>query len=114
MGVVRLPLALRGEVWLMELDPTVGREIQKTRPCLVVSPDSMNRHLETVTVMPMTSKSRPAPFRVPVRFRETDGFLLAEQLRTTDRHRLRRRVGTIDKPTLVAALRILREMFEED
>jgi mRNA interferase MazF len=114
MGVVRLPPALRGEVWLTELDPTVGREIQKTRPCLVVSPDSMNRHLDTVTVMPMTGGSRPAPFRVATRFGNKDGLLLAEQLRTADRHRLVRKVGRMDPQTLAAALAVLREMFEED
>jgi mRNA interferase MazF len=111
--MVRLPVALRGEVWLTELDPTVGREIQKTRPCLIVSPDSMNRHLDTVTVMPMTSGSRPAPFRIATTFGKRQGLLLAEQLRTTDRHRLIRRVGTIDAQVLAAALATLREMFEE-
>jgi mRNA interferase MazF len=113
MGVVRLPAALRGEVWLTELDPTIGREIQKTRPCLIVSPDSMNRHLDTVTVMPMTSGSRPAPFRVATTFGKKQGFLLADQLRTTDRHRLIRCVGTVDEATLTASLSVLREMFEE-
>jgi mRNA interferase MazF len=113
MGVVRPPSALRGEVWLTELDPTIGREIQKTSPCLIVSPDSMNRHLDTVMVMPMTSGSRPAPFRVATKFGKKDGFLLAEQLRTTDRHRLIRRVGTIDDQTLTTVLAVLREMFEE-
>jgi len=111
--MVRLGLALRGEVWLTQLDPTVGREIQKTRPCLIVSPDSMNRHLDTVTVMPMTSGSRAAPFRVKINFAKKDGFLLAEQLRTTDRHRLIRKVGMVDAQTLAAALATLREMFED-
>lgn len=111
--MVRVPAALRGDVWLTELDPAVGRAIQKTRPCLIVSPDSMNRHLSTVTVMPMTSGSRPAPFRVPTSFGDKHGFLLAEQLRTTDRHRLIRKVGRADQGTLTAALALLREMFEE-
>lgn len=113
MGMVRLPLALRGEVWVTELDPTIGREIQKTRPCLIVSPDAMNRYLDTVTIMPLTSGSRPAPFRVPTVFDGRKGFLLAEQLRTADRHRLRSKLGRIDAKTLVAALAMLRDMFED-
>lgn len=113
MGMVRLPLALRGEIWITELDPTVGREIQKTRPCLIVSPDMMNRHLDTVTVMPLTSGSRSAPFRVPTGFGGKEGFLLAEQLRTADRRRLRGKLGKIDDRTLLTALAVLREMFEE-
>lgn len=111
--MVRLPLALRGEIWITELDPTVGREIQKTRPCLVVSPDSMNRHLDTVTIMPLTSGSRPAPFRVPTRIDGKEGLLLPEQLRTVDRHRLRSKLGRIDDATLASALAVLREMFED-
>ena len=111
--MVRLSPALRGDVWLTELDPTVGREIQKTRPCLVVSPDSMNRYLDTVTVMPMTSGSRPAPFRVATTFAGKDGLILAEQLRTADRHRMIRKLGRVDAPTLSAALAVLREMFED-
>jgi mRNA interferase MazF len=104
---------LRGEIWITELDPTVGREIQKTRPCLVVSPDSMNRHLDTVTIMPMTPGSREASFRVAVRFDNWQGYLLAEQLRTADRHRMYKKVGEVDEATLCAALATLREMFEE-
>jgi mRNA interferase MazF len=114
MGVVKAPLALRGEVWLIELDPTVGREIQKTRPCLIVSPDSMNRHLATVTIMPLTSGSRAAPFRVPVQFGKKEGLLLADQLRTADRSRLIQKVGQIEANTLSAALGTLRDMFEDD
>ena len=112
--MVRRKPPLRGEVWITELDPTVGREIQKTRPCLVISPDSMNRNLDTATIMPMTTGSRPAPFRVPIRFDGKQGFLLADQLRTADHHRMRKLVGSVDSATLTAALAILREMFEED
>jgi len=103
----------RGDIWIVELDPTVGREIQKTRPCLVVSPDVMNRHLDTCTIMPMTSGSRPAAYRVPVRFDGKQGFILADQLRTADYHRMRKKVATLDPATLAAALATLREMFED-
>lgn len=104
---------LRGEVWIVDLEPTVGREIQKVRPCLVISPDSMNRFLPTCIVMPLTSGSRPAPFRTPLHFRDKDGFLLAEQIRTVDRSRLKSKWGVIDDPSLNQALNVLREMFEE-
>jgi mRNA interferase MazF len=110
--MVKVAPVRRGEVWITELDPTVGREIQKTRPCLVVSPDSMNRFLDTVTVMPLTSGSRAAPFRVPVRFRGKDGLLLAEQLRTVDRLRLVSKLGVLTAEDLSSALAVLREMFE--
>lgn len=106
-------IVLRGEIWISELDPVVGSEIQKTRPCLIVSPDGMNRYLQTVTGMPMTTGSRTARFRVPVCFKGRDGFLLGDQLRTLDRRRLTKRVGTVDEVTLLAALATLRDMFEE-
>ena len=104
---------LRGEVWLADLDPTTGSEIRKTRPCLIVSPDSMNQHLRTITAMPLTSGSHPAPFRIAVRFQDKDGFLLADQVRTLDRRRLVKRLGKVSMPTLAAALAVLREMFHE-
>ena len=102
----------RGEVWLVGLDPTVGREIRKTRPCLIVSPDSMNRFLSTVTALPLTSGGQPAGFRVPVEFDKTNGLLLADQLRTLDRSRLIKRLGTLDEAAVAAALAVLRDMFE--
>jgi mRNA interferase MazF len=104
---------LRGEVWLAALDPTVGREIQKTRPCLIVSPDSMNRFLGTVTAVPLTSGSRPAGFRVPVVFKTTSGLLLCDQLRTLDKARLMKRLGAVAPTTLLNTLAVLRELFEE-
>jgi mRNA interferase MazF len=111
--VVKRPLPRRGDVWITDLEPTVGREIRKARPCLVVSPDAMNRFLRTYTVMPLTSGSRAAPFRIPTRFAGKDGFLLAEQLRTADLVRLKVKIGEIDKETLKRALAVLRDMFEE-
>ena len=100
-------------MWICELDPTVGREIQKTRPCLVVSPNSMNRSLATLTIMPITSGSRAAPFRVPTHIGGRDGFVLGDQLRTIDRHRLRKKVGSLEDDMLRSALSVLREMFED-
>ena len=101
----------RGEVWLCALDPTVGSEIQKTRPCVVVSPDELNDRLRTVIVAPMTTGSRPAPFRVPVTFQAKAGLILPEHLRTADRQRLVKRQGTINSVTLKLLLDIIKEMF---
>ncbi len=103
----------QGDIWLARLNPTVGSEIQKTRPCLIVSPDVMNRHLRTVTIMPLTSGSKPTPFRLAMELNERDGLLLADQLRTVSHIRLIKKVGTADRATLSAALSILREMFAE-
>jgi mRNA interferase MazF len=103
----------RGEVWLAALDPAVGSEIQKTRPCVVVSPPEMHDHLRTVTVAPMTTGSRPTPFRVPVSFQGREGLILLDQLRTLDRQRLVRRLGAVTAKTLSLALATLREAFEE-
>jgi mRNA interferase MazF len=104
---------LRGEIWLSGLDPTVGREIQKTRPCLIVSPDSMNRFLGTVTAVPLNSGSRAAGFRVPVAFKATSGLLLCDQLRTLDKARLIKHLGSVDPAVLRATLAVLRDLFEE-
>lgn len=101
----------RGEVWLVGLDPTIGSEIQKTRPCLVVSPDLMNAGLRTVILVPLTSAGRPAPFRVPVRFKRKDGLALPDQARTVDRGRLIKKLGNLDSPTVDRVLDVLRRMF---
>lgn len=109
-----MPLAKppkRGEIWLATLDPTPGSEIQKTRPCVVISPAEMNDHLRTLIVAPMTTGSRPAPFRIPIIFQRKSGLILLDQLRTLDRHRLVKRLGSAKPETLESALEALREMF---
>ena len=106
-------MVTRGEVWLANLDPTQGSEIRKTRPCLVISPPELHDHLRTITVAPMTTGSRPAPFRVGIRFENKDGFILLDQIRTLDKSRLVRRLGVVRKPTLTAVLAVLREIFED-
>lgn len=103
----------RGEIWLAALDPTVGSEIQKTRPCVIVSPPEMHDFLRTVTVAPMTTGSRPAPYRISVRFRGRAGLVLLDQMRTLDKQRLLRRLGAVSGNTLRLVLVALREMFEE-
>ena len=107
------PPVVRGEVWLAALDPAVGSEIQKTRPCLIVSPAEMHDHLRTVTVAPMTTGSRPAPYRIPVEFQGKKGLILLDQMRTLDKQRLVRRLGAVAPHTLGLTLTALREAFEE-
>jgi mRNA interferase MazF len=103
----------RGDVFLVALDPTLGREIKKTRPCVVVSPDDLNRHLRTVIVAPMTTGGHRYPFRVSCRFKGKDGFVVLDQLRTVDAERLVRKLGRLHARTMSAALNILGEMFTE-
>jgi mRNA interferase MazF len=103
----------RFEVHLVNLDPTIGREIKKTRPCLVISPDEMNRHLGTVIVAPMTTKSRDYPSRIACRFQGKDGQVVLDQIRTVDKIRLVKRLGTISASAQKQVLTILAEMFAE-
>ena len=101
----------RGDIWLAALDPTLGSEIQKTRPCVVVSPPEMNEHLRTMVVAPMTTGSRPAPFRIPITFQRKNGLILLDQLRTLDRQRLVQRLGVANAGTLARVLDGLQAMF---
>ena len=100
----------RFEVYLVNLDPTVGSEIEKTRPCLIISPDEMNRHIATVIVAPMTTKGRPYPTRVACRFQGKDGQIVLDQVRTIDKARLLRKLGQISKSTQADVLDTLAEM----
>ena len=102
---------VRGEVYLVTLDPTQGREIRKTRPCLVVSPDELNAHLGTFIVAPLTTGSHPYPFRVACRVAGKAGHVVLDQLRTVDHARLLRRVAKLPSATLSAVLTVLQEMF---
>jgi mRNA interferase MazF len=101
----------RGEVWLVVLDPTLGNEISKTRPCVVVSPPEMHDYLRTVIVVPMTTGSRPAPFRIPLRFSGKSGLILLDQIRTIDKRRLAKRVGVVSPATLRSTLVTLQQIF---
>jgi len=101
----------RYDVFLVQLDPTVGHEIRKTRPCAVVSPDEMNRHIGTVIVAPMTTKGRDYPTRVPCTFQGREGQVVLDQIRTVDRARLVRRLGRLSSPTGVRIGETLVEMF---
>ena len=103
----------RFEVYLINLDPTIGSEIKKTRPCLVVSPDEMNRHINTIIVAPMTTKGRTYPTRVPCRFQGKEGQIVLDQLRTVDKVRLIKLLGRISSATQRDVLDVLAEMFAE-
>ena len=100
-----------GEVWLVALDPTVGAKIQKTRPCLVVSPDEMNCHLQTVIVAPMTTSERPFPMRVSVSFQGRHGQVALDHIRAVARRRLVRKLGTVSRQTAAAVSATLIELF---
>ena len=101
----------RGEIWLVNLDPTVGSEIQKTRPCVVISPAELHDHLRTVIVAPMTSKGVAAPFRVPVTHAGTKGLIVLDQIRAVDKQRLVKKLGSLSAKTLGATLATLQQMF---
>ena len=107
MGMV----AKRFDVHLTNLDPTIGTEIRKTRPCVVISPDEMNRHVATVIVAPMTTGTRPYLTRVSCRFKGKRGQVVLDQIRTVDRSRLAKRLGRLEKRTASKVLDVLAEMF---
>ena len=107
MGVERF------EVYVVALDPTIGSEIQKARPCVVISPDDMNAAIATVIVAPMTTKGQPYPTRVRCRFQGKDGQIVLDQLRAVDRRRLLKRLGRITPATQRQVLHILAELFAE-
>jgi mRNA interferase MazF len=101
----------RFDVFLVSLDRTVGAEMRKTRPCVVISPDEMNRHISTVIVAPLTSKGNDCPSRVPLTFKGNRGQVVLDQVRTIDKARLVKRVGTLTEATAKAVSRRLVEMY---
>ena len=105
------PAVATGEVWLADLDPTVGSEIQKTRPCVVISPPEMYDYLRTVIVAPMTTGSQPAAFRIGLTFQGESGLVLLDQVRTLDKVRLVKRLGAVHPATLQKLLATLEAVF---
>lgn len=103
----------RFDVYLVSLDPTQGHEIRKTRPCVVISPDEMNRHIGTVIVAPMTTKGCDYPTRIPLTFQRKKGQIVLDQIRTVDKTRLVKRLGKLDTNTAAKTLAVLQEMFAE-
>lgn len=104
-------MVARGEVWLVALDPSVGSEIRKTRPCLIVSPPEMHDYLHTVIVAPMTTGAKPAPYRIAVAFQGKRGLILLDQIRTLDKIRLVKRLGNVSPAALAATLKTLQQVF---
>lgn len=106
-------MVVRGEIWLATLPPSVGRAASPTRPCVVVSPAEMHDYLHTVIVAPMVTGNPPAPFRIPVTFQGQQGVILLDQLRTLDKARLVKKMGTVSDKTLAATLATLQAVFAE-
>ncbi len=111
MAVLTTRPPRRGEDHVVDLDPTCGDEVKKTRPCVIVSPDELNAHLRTAIVAPLTSAGKPYPFRVACRFDNTAGHIVLDQLRTVDRERRVRKIGKISVPTFEKVLTILQKVF---
>lgn len=101
----------RFDVYLVNLDPTIGSEIQKTRPCLVISPDEMNRNIRTVIIAPMTSAQKEYPTRVSCIFRKKQGQIVLDQVRTVDKARLIQKMGTIDPKAQLDVISVLQRLF---
>lgn len=99
------------DVYLVNLDPTVGHEIKKTRPCLIISPDEINNNISTIIIAPMTTKSHSYPTRIPVRFEGKNGWIVLDQIRTVDNIRLVKRLGKISKKEVLEVKKILKEML---
>lgn len=101
------------DVYLVSLDPTIGYEVQKTRPCLVISPDDMNAHLRTVIIAPMTTKSHPYPTRPSLRFKGRTAYICLDQIRTVDQRRLQKKLGGVSESVRSKVKDIIREMLVE-
>ena len=101
----------RFDVYLINLDPTVGSEIRKTRPCLIISPDEMNQHIRTVLIAPMTTAGKDYPTRVKCRFKKKEGEIVLDQMRTIDKKRLIKKLGSIDSKTQSEVISILQRLF---
>jgi mRNA interferase MazF len=104
-------VANRFDVYLINLDPTIGSEIQKARPCLIISPDEMNRHIRTVIVAPMTTASKDYPTRVSCKFKKKKGQIVLDQIRTIDKTRLIKKLGSINPETQLDVISVLQRLF---
>ncbi|MCC5925923.1 MAG: type II toxin-antitoxin system PemK/MazF family toxin [Bacteroidetes bacterium] len=109
--MVKRDAVRRFDVYLIALDPTVGSEIQKTRPCVVISPDEMNRHIQTVIIAPLTSTVRAYPTRVNTTFQGKKGQIVLDQIRTVDKKRLIKKVGAINEATQRKVFSVLFDLF---
>jgi mRNA interferase MazF len=101
----------RFDVYLINLDPTVGSEIQKTRPCVIISPDEMNRHIRTVIIAPLTTAGKEYPTRIPCEFKKKKGHIVLDQIRTIDKKRLIKNLGVLDAETQLKVVSVLQQLF---
>jgi mRNA interferase MazF len=101
----------RFDIYLINLDPTIGSEIKKTRPCVIVSPDEMNRHINTVIVAPLTTTGKEYPTRVPCEIQKKQGYIVLDQIRTIDKKRLIKNLGTLDAETRLKVIAVLQQLF---
>ena len=101
----------RFDVYLINLDPTIGSEIQKTRPCLIISPDEINKHIRTIIVAPMTTAGKDYPTRVKCKFKNKKGQIALDQIRTIDKARLIKKLGKIDQETRIEVISVLQRLF---
>ena len=99
------------DVFLVSLDPTIGHEIKKSRPCVVISPDEMNKHISTVIIAPMTTKSHDYPTRIRLKFQKKHGWIVLDQVRTIDKRRLVKRLGNVEKQTIHQIKSVIKEML---
>ena len=99
------------DVFLINLDPTIGHEIKKSRPCLIISPEEMNKNIETVIIAPMTTKSRNYPTRININFDKKDGFIVLDQIRTIDKLRFIKKLGKIDNKYIKEVKKVIKEML---
>lgn len=99
------------EVYLINLDPTIGHEIKKSRPCVVISPDEMNKYISTAIIAPLTTKSHEYPTRIPIQFKGKKGLIVLDQMRTIDKSRIIRRLGKFDMPVIKRIKMIIKEML---
>jgi len=100
-------------IYLVNLDPTIGHEIKKTRPCVIISPDEMNRHIATVIIAPMTAKSHTYPTRIPLTFKGKNGWIVLDQLRTIDKCRVIKKIGKLSSAKIIEVKNVLHEMLVE-
>jgi len=102
---------LQYQIYLVNLDPTIGHEIKKTRPCIVVSPDEMNRNIQTVIIAPMITKSHKYPTRIPVTLQNKKGWIVLDQIRTIDNKRIIKKIGKISNETIIQLKSVIKEML---
>ena len=99
------------DVYYVNLDPTIGYEVKKTRPCVIISPDELNAYIKTVIIAPMTTKSHPYPTRVSLQFKGKDAHICLDQIRTVDQQRLQKKMGSLPAAAIIKVKTVLREML---